>query len=677
MKRNYIVCSALIFTALTTGAQAQTQERKFIDKANMDTLTKPSDNFYEYANGGWLKNNPIPSTETRWGTFNQLIRNTNDVLKKLLEEAAAKNAAYGSNSQLAGDFYASGMDTLEIESLGISPISNELATITAISSQKDLVSAITAFHKSGYAPGYNFVIYQDDKNSSQVISQLSQGGLGLPDREYYFNTDERSVKIRAEYVKHLVNMFKILGDDNKTANKNADAVMRLETALAEVSMTKVEQRDPNKIYRKMTVKDLNALTPMTDWKEILKDYTGKDITEVLVRQPNFLKELDKQFIATPLNEWKAYLRWNIIRTAAPYLSNKAVVENFNFYGKVLTGQKVLKPRENRVAIEIDQNLGEVLGRIYVNNHFRPEAKARMIELINNLSTTYEERIKRLDWMSDATKEKALIKLHAIIRKIGYPDKWRDYSQVHISRTAYYGNVVECRKFDFQTMIDKLGKPVDKTEWLMTTPTINAYYNPTVNEIVFPAGILQFPFFDFNADDAVNYGGIGAAIGHEMTHGFDDEGRQYDAEGNLKDWWTNDDAERFKAHAFRVEEQYSAYTVLNGTMHVNGKLTLGENLADLGGLNIAYEAFKKTPQGKNNELIDGFTPDQRFFLSWAQVWRANIRDEAQAQRIVTDPHSPGKYRCNGPVSNMPEFYKAFNVKEGDPMWRATGDRAKVW
>ncbi|MNS68128.1 Neutral endopeptidase [compost metagenome] len=569
------------------------------------------------------------------------------------------------------------MDTLEIESLGISPISNELATITAISSQKDLVSAITAFHKSGYAPGYNFVIYQDDKNSSQVISQLSQGGLGLPDREYYFNTDERSVKIRAEYVKHLVNMFKILGDDNKTANKNADAVMRLETALAEVSMTKVEQRDPNKIYRKMTVKDLNALTPMTDWKEILKDYTGKDITEVLVRQPNFLKELDKQFIATPLNEWKAYLRWNIIRTAAPYLSNKAVVENFNFYGKVLTGQKVLKPRENRVAIEIDQNLGEVLGRIYVNNHFRPEAKARMIELINNLSTTYEERIKRLDWMSDATKEKALIKLHAIIRKIGYPDKWRDYSQVHISRTAYYGNVVECRKFDFQTMIDKLGKPVDKTEWLMTTPTINAYYNPTVNEIVFPAGILQFPFFDFNADDAVNYGGIGAAIGHEMTHGFDDEGRQYDAEGNLKDWWTNDDAERFKAHAFRVEEQYSAYTVLNGTMHVNGKLTLGENLADLGGLNIAYEAFKKTPQGKNNELIDGFTPDQRFFLSWAQVWRANIRDEAQAQRIVTDPHSPGKYRCNGPVSNMPEFYKAFNVKEGDPMWRATGDRAKVW
>ncbi|UKJ05901.1 M13 family metallopeptidase [Solitalea lacus] len=674
MKRPLLGLLTLAFA--TSGAFAQSPSFKFIDKSNMDTLVRPGDNFYQYANGGWLKNNPIPSTETRWGSFNQLIKKTNDNLKTLLAEAAVKNASYGSNSQLGGDFYASGMDSVEIENAGITPIAKQLEAIAGISNAKELLTVISDMHKMGYSPVYTFFIYQDDKNSSQVISQLSQGGLGLPDKDYYFNADDRSKTIRSEYLKHLVNMFKILGDDNKTASKNAEAIMKIETTLAGASMTRVEQRDPNKIYHKMSLKDLQALTPMSNWKEILNDYTGKEISEVLVRQPNFFKEFDTQLIATSLNDWKAYLRWNVIHSAAPYLHTKAVNENFNFYGKVLTGQKVMKPREDRVAIVVDGSIGEVLGRLYVSKYFKPQAKERMLALINNLASTYEDRIKRLDWMGEQTKQKALVKLNAFIRKIGYPDNWKDYSQVHISRTAFYANVVECNKYDFKTMVEKLGKPVDKNEWMMSPPTINAYYNPTVNEIVFPAGILQFPFFDFGADDAVNYGGIGAVIGHEMTHGFDDEGRQYDAEGNLKDWWTQEDADKFKERANRVVEQYNGYTVLNG-MNVNGQLTLGENLADLGGLNIAYEAFKKTPQGKSTELIDGFTADQRFFLSWAQIWRSNIRDEALAQRIVTDPHSPGIYRCNGPLINMKEFFTAFGIKEGDSMWKAEAERIKIW
>ncbi|MCO4294585.1 M13 family metallopeptidase [Solitalea sp. MAHUQ-68] len=677
MKKRKFVWYVLIMSSIATVSQAQTSSRKFIDRANMDESVSPRENFYQYANGGWLKNNPIPLTETRWGSFNELISNTNQILKGILKEAADKNATYGSNSQLVGDFFASGMDSLEIESAGVSPTNSLFSDIKSINTTKDLLNEITSLHKSGIDAAFNFVIYQDDKQSSQVIAQLSQGGLGLPDRDYYFNMDDRSSNIRTEYQKHLVNMFKIFGDDKKTANKNAEAVIKLETALAGASMTRVEQRNPNKIYHKLSLAELQKITPLIFWKETLNDFTGQDIKEVLVRQPEFFKEFDRQLVATPLNEWKAYLKWNVIRAAAPYLHSIAVNENFNFYGKVLTGQKNLKPRADRVSVVVDNSMGEVLGRMYVSRYFKPEAKTRMLELIKNLTVTYEDRIKRLDWMSDETKQKALTKLHAFIRKIGYPDVWKDYSSVHISRTSYFGNVLECNKYDYNFMLDKLGKPVDKAEWGMSAPTINAYYNPVVNEIVFPAGILQSPFFDFNADDAVNYGGIGCAIGHEMTHGFDDQGRQYDAEGNLNDWWTKNDADRFKERAYKVVEQYNSYTVLNGTMNVNGQLTLGENLADFGGINIAFEAFKKTPQAMKGEMIDGFTPEQRFFLSWAQIWRANIRDEAQAQRIVTDPHSPGMYRCNGPVSNMPEFYEAFNVRQGDPMWRKPAERAVIW
>ncbi|POY36248.1 peptidase M13 [Solitalea longa] len=678
MKKSKLVWYVLIISSIATTTKAQTTIRKFIDKANMDESVSPRVNFYQYANGGWLKNNPIPPTETRWGSFNELVSSTNQVLKGILKEAADKNATYGSNNQLVGDFFASGMDSVEIENAGITPVHNLFSEIKTVNSTRDLLSEITSLHKSGIPVAFNFSVYQDDKNSSQVIVQLSQGGLGLPDRDYYTNLlDERYENLRTEYVKHMVNMFKIFGDDNKNAKKNAEAVMRLETSLAGASMTRVERRDPNKNYHKLNMMELQKIAPMTTWKDILSDYTGQEVKEVIVRQTEFFKEFDRQLVATPVNEWKAYLKWTVIRTAAPYLHSKAVDEHFNFYGKILTGQKVMKPRADRVSMVIDNAMGEVLGRMYVSRYFKPLAKSRMLDLIKNLTTTYEERINRLDWMSDATKQKALTKLHAFIRKIGYPDVWKDYSTVHISRTSYFGNVLECNRYDFNYMVNKLGKPVNKAEWGMSAPTINAYYNPMVNEIVFPAGILQSPFFDFNADDAVNYGGIGCVIGHEMTHGFDDQGRQYDAEGNLNDWWTKDDATRFKELAYRVVEQYNSYTVLKGSMNVNGQLTLGENLADLGGINIAFEAFKKTNQAKTGEQIDGFTPEQRFFLSWAQIWRSNITDEAQAQRIVTDPHSPGIYRCNGPVSNMPEFYEAFGIQKGDPMWKKPGEQVKVW
>ncbi|WP_142601446.1 M13 family metallopeptidase [Solitalea koreensis] len=663
--------------SVTTLAFKQLPTRKFIDASNMDTSVSPGDNFYLYANGGWLKKNPIPASETRWGSFNELIKHNNDELQNLLQQASKSKAAMGTDEQKVGDFYTSGMDSLSIEKAGMKPISADLARIAAIKDSKGILNEVAFEHSQGNSPLFNFFVYQDDKNSSEVISQLSQGGLGLPDRDYYFKDDDRTKNIRAEYVKYLSAMFSLIGDDAAKAQANANAVMKLETALASASMTRVELRDPNKVYHKMTIAELNAITPAINWNDLLPRMMVNGVNNVLVRQPNFYKEVNKQLSATSLADWKAYLRWNTAKNAAPFLSSSFVSENFNFYGKVLTGQKMMKPRKERVATVIDGSMGEVLGKLYVDKNFKPEAKARMMQLIENLSQTYEQRIKRLDWMSETTKDKAIAKLHAFIRKIGYPDKWKDYSSVQTSRSSYYKNVQECNRFDYNYMIHKLGKPVDKTEWGMTPPTVNAYYNPVVNEIVFPAGILQFPFFDFEADDAINYGGIGGVIGHEMTHGFDDEGRQYDAQGNLKDWWTAEDATNFNARAKMVVDQFNGYSVLNGTTHVNGQLTLGENLADLGGINIAYEAFKKTKQGQSNEKIDGFTPDQRFFLSWAQVWRANIRDEAQAQRIVTDPHSPGMYRCNGPLSNMPEFYAAFGVKEGDKMWKPEAQRAKVW
>lgn len=677
MKKSTVLINVFALSLLANMASAQTRT-KFLDPQNMDLSVKPGDNFYKYANGTWLKNTPIPASETRWGSFNQLQEfNYNALYKILTEAAAAKNPVKGSNTQKVGDFYRSGMDSVAIEKKGFEPIKADLKRIDALTDAKSIVNEIIYLSNNGTGVLFGIFASQDAKKSTDVVPHLGNSGLGLPDRDYYLKEDDRSKKIREEYVNHIRNMFQLIGESEAAAKTKADVIMQMETALAKATLSRVEMRDPNKRYNKLSYADLNAACPAINWKETATAMGINGYDTLIVSQPNFYKEVNNQLTTTSVDTWKAYMKWNIIRGAAPYLSSKFVKENFNFYSTVLQGQKSPKPRWKNVMTVIDGNIGELLGQMYVDQYFKPEAKARMLSLIENMSNTFADRIQRLDWMSEETKKQALYKLRAFTNKIGYPDKWKDYSAINIVSDNYIANVRSCAKWSRQENLKKLGKPVDKTEWGMTPPTVNAYYRPTNNEIVFPAGILQFPFFDFGADDAINYGGIGAVIGHEMTHGFDDSGSKFDADGNLKNWWTPQDAEQFKKRTQMVVDQYNGYTVINGTMHVNGQLTLGENLADLGGLNIAYEAFKKTPEGKSTNRIDGFTPDQRFFLSWAQVWRANITDEAQAQRILTDPHSPGEYRCNGPISNMPEFYEAFDIKEGDKLWKPEAERAKVW
>jgi putative endopeptidase len=504
---------------------------------------------------------------------------------------------------------------------------------------------------------------------------VGQGGISLPDRDYYLKHDARSTEIRKAYAGHLNRMFHLIGRSDPEAAMATDAVIRIETALASSQMSRVELRDPYKTYNKFAWKDLSATTPAVDWKTWAAEMQITGVDSLVVTNPSFLRSVDLLLTAVSLHDWKDYLQWNVLRTAAPALSNAFVEESFTF-NQVLTGQKEQTPRWQRVSALIDADLSDVLGQLYVEKYFTPAAKQRMQELVDNLQQTFAARIQRLDWMSDETKQRALEKLQAIVKKIGYPDKWRDYSSIMIHKDDFLGNIRACSSWNYEDNVNRLGKPVDRTRWGMTPPTINASYNPTNNDITFPAGILQFPFFDFGADDAVNYGGIGAVIGHETTHGFDDEGRQYAADGNLKDWWTGADADKFKSKAGEVVAQYNSFTVLD-TLHVNGRLTLGENLADLGGLSIAYEAFTKTKEFKDGKKIDGFTPAQRFFLSWAQIWRSNTLPRTQAQLLLTDPHSPGEFRCNAPVTNIDAWYEAFNIKEGDKMYKAPDQRIKIW
>ena len=649
--------------------------KKYIDPVNMDLTVSPTQDFYQYANGAWLKSTPIPPTESAWGSFNELKDFNERSLKEILETASAQGASPGSAQQKVGDFFAAGMDSSRVEKAGMGPIRPWLNRIDAVKNIKGLQDEIAMEQIEGFNPLFNLEGKEDDKNTTKWVAFLSQGGLHMPDRDYYIKSDDRSKKIRTAYEQHIFNSFKLLGESDAKAKETSQEVFKFEKGLAEASMTRVEQRDPNKIYNKLSLLELHKLNPLFDWKEMLARMSVNTDT-VIVRQPNFFKEIERSLHDEKLDQWKNYLRWCVIKRAMPFLSSAFVMEGFNF-GKNLSGQKEMQPRWKRVLNTTDGLIGEPLGQLYVDKYFKPEAKQRMLELVSNLTKTFQKRIQGLDWMTDETKQRALYKLSKFGLKIGYPDKFKDYSNVPIDRTNYFANVIACNKFLHYDNVNKIGKPVDHTVWEMTPPTVNAYYEPVRNEIVFPAGILRFPFFDPNADDAVNYGGIGAVIGHEMTHGFDDEGKQYDADGNLTDWWTEEDTKKFDQKAAQVGAQYNKFTVLD-TLHVNGKLTMGENLADFGGLSLAYEAFKTyTAQGKNNAKMDGFTPDQRFFLSWAQVWRQNMRDESRAQRILIDPHSPGKYRCNAPLSNMPEFYQAFGVKQGDGMWRAVNDRAKVW
>ena len=648
-----------------------------INVANIDPSVKPCDDFFHYASGNWLKNNPIPAAEVRWGSFNELADKNNATLRSILETAArdAVKAPKGSNAQKVGDFFASAMDSAAIDAAGLKYLQPHLARIDATNdlAAMQMLLADPKAHVGG--PWFGSGVGQDDKISSQYAVQFSQGGLSLPDRDYYLKDDARSKGIRTAYQNYLVNTFKLLGSDEATANAHAATVQRLETRLAKASKSRVDLRDPYANYNKMTVAEASAAYPNIALPLMLKENGLGAAKEVIVGQPDFLKEVSAMLKEEPIADQQQYLRFHLVSSVVPALPKAFGDESFRF-SQTLSGAKKQQPRWKRMLGSTDRALGEAFGQLYVDKAFSPAAKARAKQMIENLRVAYAERIQATDWMSAATKKEALKKLNAFTVKIGYPDKWKDYSALNIGRESALNNLLAARVWASHEETKHFGQPIDRNEWGMTPPTVNAYYNPPMNEIVFPAGILQPPFYDPKADDAVNYGGIGAVIGHEMTHGFDDQGRQYDATGNLRDWWTKEDGEKFNAKAAVVGKQFDAFMPLD-SVHVNGKLTMGENLADLGGLTIAYQAFEKTPQAKAGKMIEGFTPEQRFFLAYAQIWRTNARPEYLRQQVQTDPHSPAQFRTNGPLMNMPEFYKAFGCQDGTKMMRAQGDRAKIW
>jgi putative endopeptidase len=643
----------------------------------MDKSISPSKDFYHFAVGTWLKNNPVPADKARWGSFSELAERNNYMIHSILEDAKADTSApAGTPKREVGDFYASAMDTAKLEQLKFAPIKGDLELIAGINNADGIFSVLAHFHKTGISSIFASDVDQDAKNSSIYAFQLAQGGLSLPDRDYYL-TDAFATQ-RAAYIQHVTKMFKMLGESEADAGKHAAVVMDIETALAKASRSRVDLRDPIKNYNKMMTPDLVAANPDIPWKLYIKDRDLVQVPYAVVGQPEFFTAVDKLLKEKSIDDWKTYLRWHVLHSAAPYLHDEAEVENFNFFGKVLSGQEQQEPRWKRAAKVIDGSIGEALGQLYVEKCFPPEARARMNDLVNNLKEVMHDRLEKLDWMSDATKQKALKKFERFVQKIGYPEKFRDYSSVELKRDDYLGNARRADAFEVRRRFARLGKPVDRSEWDMTPPTVNAYFNPTMNEIVFPAGILQPPFFDLTEDDAVNYGAIGAVIGHEITHGYDDQGRHFDADGNLSEWWTDEDAKEFDKRAQKVVDEYNAFEALPN-LHVNGKLTLGENIADLGGVTIGYDAmeraFKKDPSKRKN--LEGFTPEQRFFLSFAQIWRMNIRDAEQKRLITIDPHSPGAFRAVGPLMNVQEFYDAFDIKAGSPMYRAPELRAKIW
>lgn len=675
-QRLHVLLAAGLVTGIcscnTGGKEATTQ--KFLETGYMDSSVNPADNFYDFVNGKWLDTAQIPGTESGIGSFLDLRNKTRENLLTLLNEVAKANAASGTNEQKVGDFYASGMDTVTIEKRGYDPVKPNLDKIAAITDSKGIMQYVAEQQMEMNNLLFTSFVGADEKNSSMNILLFYQGGLGLPDRDYYFKTDPRTQGVVAAYQAYITKLFMLTGDDSATASKNMMTVYNLEKQMAGSHRTNVELRDPQSNYNKMAVADLDKKMPVFGWNALLSA-AGVKADSVNVGQPAFYQKLNDMLKSVPVDAWKTYLRFHTIDASANALSSAFVNANFD-YAKTLSGQKALKPRWQRMVMSTDANLGEALGKLYVEKYFTQDAKNRMMELVNNLQTAFSARIDKLDWMSDSTKTVAKAKLGTFLKKIGYPDKWRDYSKVSIDKGKYYENLVSCSKNEFAYQISKVGKPVDKTEWGMSPPTINAYYNPTFNEIVFPAGILQFPFFDPNADDAINYGGIGMVIGHEMTHGFDDQGAQYDKDGNLKQWWSDADFAKFKTKTEQVIKLYNGFTVLD-TVHVNGALTTGENIADMGGVAIAYDAFKLTKQGQDTTKIDGYTPDQRFFLSIAQIWRSKLKDESIMARINTDPHSPAMYRVLGPLMNFEPFYKAFNVQPGNKMYVADSARIKIW
>ncbi|UVW28873.1 M13 family metallopeptidase [Massilia sp. H6] len=643
----------------------------------VEPTVRPQDDFFQHLNGKWLKKVEIPADKSTWGAFHQLRDDTLPQLRAIIERAAAdKSAAAGSETRKIGDFYASYMDEARLEQLGIAPLNKELGKIAAIKDKSELPAAFAHLGRIGVNVPFVFFIHQDAKDSTKYVADLYQAGLGMPDRDYYLKGDDAKLAdIRAKYQQHVEKLLAMAG--NKNAAADAKAIVELETELAKVQWTKVENRDPIKTYNKVELAKLAELAPGYDWNAWLAatGLAGK-ADYLIVSQPSYLKGFADVLSRVPLETWKTYLQLHTVNGYAGYLSKAFVDQRFAFNGTVLSGIPQLEPRWKRAVSTIESGLGEAVGKLYVKEHFPAERKARMETLVNNLMTAYKESIDTIDWMSPATKKEAQAKLAKFTPKIGYPDKWKDYSALSVKRDDLVGNVMRSREVEYNRELNKLGKPIDRDEWGMTPQTVNAYYNPELNEIVFPAAILQPPFFDAKADDAVNYGGIGAVIGHEISHGFDDQGSQYDGDGNMRNWWTEEDGKRFAEKTKVLVSQYAAYSPLPG-YHVNGELTLGENIGDNSGLAIAYKAYQLSLKGKKAPVIKGLTGDQRFYMGWGQVWRTKMREPAQIAQIKTDPHSPGQYRANGTLKNQPGFYEAFGVKPGDKMYLAPKDRVIIW
>lgn len=684
-KTSTLLLSHIIFFGISISivfgqATQSANSNSGIDPANIDNTTSPVIDFYQYSSGSWLANNPIPPEYSRWGSWNEIISRNEEVLKDILTEASTTPQQPGGLKQKLGDLYFSAMDLETIEKAGISPLNEDFARIDAVQNKEDFIKEFS--YLKGFRNGGLFHLWggQDDKNSENVILNIFQGGLGLPDRDYYLKDDEKSKNLKEQYVKFVAKMFALIGNDEKTADDIANRLMDLETRLAKSSMSRVDMREAEATYHLMTLSELKALTPDFNWDVLFAEIglTEPGIFDkgINVAQPDYLKAVNGLLTDVSIDDWKNYLKWNLVRSAADFLSSDFANADFDFYSKTLRGVEKRHPRWKESLNFVEIAMGEPLGQLFVEKRFTPETKARALEMVNNIKESFRERLVNNSWMSDATKQEGLKKLSAFNVKIGYTDKWKDYSGLEIDRSSLVNNMKNASKYNFRLNLDKIAKPVDKSEWGMFPQTVNAYYNSSKNEIVFPAGIMQPPFYDPNVDDAVNYGGIGAVIGHEITHGFDDQGRKYDADGNMKDWWTEDDAKKFKDRADKLVKQYNSYIAID-SLHVNGELTLGENIADLGGLIVSYYAFKKAMEGKDMTPIDGFTPEQRFFLSYAQVWRANARPESLRLQINTDPHSPGKFRVIGVIQNMVEFMEAFNGKPGDPMVNTEEDRVLIW
>jgi len=674
-----IVISSLLCVSVLLGqapAQPPTPAAAGVefDVANIDRSANPCADFYQYACGSWNKSNPIPADQSRWGRFEALAERNRDILRQILEESAQPGLKRDAVTQKIGDYYAACMDEKAIDAKGLAPLQPELDRIRALKDKSGLAQEMARLHRNGVDALFEFGSGQDSRDSSQVIAQLDQGGLSLPDRDYYLKEDPESAALRQKYVAHVQRMFELAGEKPEKAKADAATVLEMETALAKASLDRVSRRDPEKVYHKMTRREVEALNKNFQWRRYLTASGAPALPSANVAWPDFFKAVDSQIQSNSLENWKAYLTWHLLHSETAFLPSAFVQENFSFFGQTLTGQKEMRPRWKRCVSYADNQLGEALGRKFVERTFGAEGKQRTLQMVDALEKALGQDIQTLSWMTPATRQKALEKLSAITNKIGYPDKWRDYSRLAIARNDAMGNGFRADQFEFQRQLNKIGKPVDRGEWGMTPPTVNAYYDPQMNNINFPAGILQPPFYDNKMDDGVNFGGIGMVIGHELTHGFDDEGRQFDAQGNLKDWWTPADAKEFESRTACLVKEYSAFSVAPGA-NVKGDLTLGENAADNGGVRIALMALLNRIGDNPKPLVDGFTPEQRLFLSFGQVWCENIRPEAAKLQVQTNEHAPAGFRVNGVLVNMPEFQKAFSCQAGQPM--VSANACRVW